>query len=67
VRHVTNNFLNMEIKIEVYFYNLKILGKVIFVEEELGELRFYIRKIPLHQQKYLVVSVLSNLPWCREI
>jgi len=28
---------------------------------ELGELEFYF--IPLHQQKFLVVSVLSNLPW----
>jgi len=30
---------------------------------ELGELKFYLRKIPLHQQKFLVVSVLSNLAW----
>jgi len=28
-----------------------------------GELEFYVRKIPLYQQKILVVSVLSNLPW----
>jgi len=30
---------------------------------ELGELEFYFRKVPLHQQKFLVVSVLSNSPW----
>jgi len=30
VGHVTNYF-NMETKIEVYFYNLKSLGEVIFV------------------------------------
>jgi len=29
----------------------------------IGELEFYFRKIPLHQQKFLVVSVLSNSPW----
>jgi len=28
------------------------------VKGELGELEFYFRKIPLHQQKFLVVSVL---------
>jgi len=30
---------------------------------ELGELQFYFKKLPLHQQKFLVVSVLSNSPW----
>jgi len=30
---------------------------------ELGELELYCRKIPLHQQKFLVVSVFSNSPW----
>jgi len=30
---------------------------------ELGEFEFYFRKIPLHQQKILVVSVLSNSTW----
>jgi len=30
---------------------------------ELGELQLYFRKIRLHQQKVLVVSVLSNSPW----
>jgi len=29
----------------------------------LGELEFYFRKIRLHQQKFLVVSVFSNSPW----
>jgi len=33
------------------------------VKRELGELEFYFRKIPLHQQKSLVVSGLSNSPW----
>jgi len=32
---------------------------------ELRELQFYFRKIPLHQQKFLVISVLSNSPWLR--
>jgi len=32
------------------------------VKEELGELHVYFIKIPLQQQKFLVVSVLSNLP-----
>jgi len=30
---------------------------------ELGEFQIFFRKIPLHQQKFLVVSVLSNLRW----
>jgi len=29
---------------------------------KLGELQFYFRKKPLHQQKFLVVSFLSNSP-----
>jgi len=33
------------------------------VKGELVELQFYFRKIPLHQQKFLVVSVLPNSPW----
>jgi len=32
-------------------------------KEELGELEFHFRKIPLYQQNFLVVSVLSNSPW----
>jgi len=35
------------------------------VKGELGELEFYFRKIHLHQQNFLVVSVLSNSPWFR--
>jgi len=34
--------------------------------EELGKLEFYFRKLPLHQQKFLLVSVLSKSkpsPW----
>jgi len=34
---------------------------------ELGELEFHFRKIPLHQQKFLVVPILSNSLGCREI
>jgi len=37
------------------------LGKAL--KEELGELQIYFRKIPLHQQKFLVFLVLSNSPW----
>jgi len=33
-----------------------------FVKRELGEFQIYFIKIPLHQQKFLVVSVLSNSP-----
>jgi len=33
------------------------------VKEELGDFQIYFRKIPLHQQKFLVVSVLSNSSW----
>jgi len=30
---------------------------------ELGEIQVYFRKIPLYQQKFLMVSVLSSSPW----
>jgi len=30
---------------------------------ELGELQIYFRKIPLHQQNFSVVSILSNSLW----
>jgi len=35
------------------------------VKGELGELEleFYFRNILLHQQKFLMVSILSNSPW----
>jgi len=33
------------------------------IKGELGKLEFYFRKIPLHQQKFLVVSVLTNSSW----
>jgi len=36
---------------------------MILVKGKLGELEFYFRKIPLHQQKFLVVSIFSNSPW----
>jgi len=34
----------------------------VLIKGELGELQIYFRKIPLHQQKFLVVLVLSNSP-----
>jgi len=40
-----------------------IVHVYILLKGELGELQIYFRKIPLHQQKSLVVSVLSNLSW----
>jgi len=36
---------------------------VLSVKEELGEIQIYFWKIPLHQQKLLVFSVVSNSPW----
>jgi len=30
---------------------------------QLGEVQIYFRKTLLHQQKFLVLSVLSNSPW----
>jgi len=33
------------------------------LEGELGVIQIYFRKILLHQQKFLVVSILSNAPW----
>jgi len=30
---------------------------------ELGKFQIYFNKLPLHQQNFLVVSVLSNSPW----
>jgi len=35
----------------------------LFFKGELGKLQIYFRKITQHQQKFLVVSVLSNAPW----
>jgi len=37
------------------------------VKKELGKFQIYFRKIPLHQQKFLVVSVLSNSSWLPRI
>jgi len=37
--------------------------EIIFPLKELEKLEFYFRKIPLHQQKFLVVSALANSPW----
>jgi len=36
---------------------------IAYFKGELKELEFYFRKIPLHQRKFLVDSVLSNSPW----
>jgi len=40
-----------------------------YLKGELGEIQIYFRNIPLHQQKFLVVSVLFNSIrlGCREI
>jgi len=35
------------------------------IKGELGELEFYFRKIPLHQQKFLVVSVEKFEKWIK--
>jgi len=37
------------------------------IKEGQGEFQIYFRKIPLHQQNFLVVSVLSNSLGCRGI
>jgi len=50
------------------FPNLIALAKTEdYFKGELGELEFYFRKITLHQQTFLVVSVLSIRLGCREI
>jgi len=44
----------------------KDFGREIYLGEfkgEQGKLQFYFKKIPLHQQKFLMASVLSNTPW----
>jgi len=38
------------------------VNNLMIFKGELGELEFYLRKISLHQQKFLVVSVFSNSP-----
>jgi len=43
--------------------NIAKIRTAIHLKGELEELQIYFRKIPLHQQKFLVVSVLSNSPW----
>jgi len=40
--------------------------RILPVKGVLGELQIYFWKIFLHQQQFLVVSVLSNSPWFRE-
>jgi len=45
----------------ITYYN--IYWGVLMIKGKLWELQIYFRKIPLHQQKCLVVSVLSNSPW----
>jgi len=37
--------------------------ELLVLKGELGELEFYFRKITLHQQIFLMVSVLSNSLW----
>jgi len=43
----------------IYITNIQLKG-------EQGELQIYFRKISLHQQKFLVVSVFSNSLWLLE-
>jgi len=51
----------MRHKNHLYFiFYCKILH---VLKGEQGLIQCYFRKIPLHQQKLLVVSVLCNLPW----
>jgi len=44
---------------EEYFYS-KFKN---YVKVRTRRMQFYLRKISLHQQKILIVSVLSNSPW----
>jgi len=39
------------------------LVKKVVVKGVLGVIQIYFRKIPLFQQNFLVISVLSNSPW----
>jgi len=41
---------------------LNLFSSLLYFKGELGEFQIYFRKISLHQQKFLVVSVL-NSPW----
>jgi len=52
----TSKFYSMQFRIKINSGIPKFKG-------ELGELEFFFRKIHLHQQKFLVVSVFSNSPW----
>jgi len=42
---------------------LAIQPRCITIKGEQGVIQIYFRKILLHQQKFLKVSVLSNSPW----
>jgi len=39
------------------------LHQLLNLKGELEVIQIYFRKMPLHQQKFLVVLVLSTLPW----
>jgi len=43
-------------------YHAEINEQLLF-KGKLGEFQIYFRKVPLHQQKSLVASVLTNSPW----
>jgi len=38
------------------------IGYLVYIKEKLGEFHI-LRKIPVHQQKFLVVLILSNSSW----
>jgi len=40
-----------------------IRALVLKFKGEQGVIQFHFRKIPLHQQKFFLVTVLSNSPW----
>jgi len=50
-------------KVKSLVYNCSAPVKKVIFKGELGNFQIYFRKISLHQQKFLVVLVLSNLPW----
>jgi len=45
-----------------YWFLNTFLDVILILKGELGEIHIYFRKVFLHQQKFLVVSVLSYSP-----
>jgi len=47
--------------LKIFFFSIsKLNSRKLEFKGELGEFQIYLRKIPLHQQNFLLVSVLSN-------